>query len=528
MKKTVILILIASMFLFQACAGGQVKSGGSASTPSIQLALAGTYSNGQFDESAAEIVTYDPDSKRAFVVNAHKAVIDVFDLSNGEDPIFLKSIDCTPYGAGVNSVDFCNGVLAAAVEADPKQKPGQVVFFDYDGNFKAKYQVGALPDMVCFSPNGQFILTANEGEPNGDYSVDPEGSISIIDISFGLENAKVMTADFLGFNAKAVELRSAGVRISHPGSTVAQDVEPEYIAVSGDSQFAYVSLQENNALAVVAVPNGEVAAILPLKLKDWAGGGWTLDASDKDEKINMQTWPVFGCYMPDAIAAYEVGGKTYIITANEGDSREYDGYADEKRLAKARLDAKAFPNADELQDKKNLGRLKVIPDLCDVDNDGDFDRIVAFGARSFSIWDAKGKLVYDSGDEFEKILAGTVPEMFNASNDENAFDDRSDDKGAEPEAVAVGEISGQWFAFIGLERVGGIMVYNVTDPASPQFIQYFNNRNWGGDPKVGTAGDLGPEGFKFVPADKSPNGVPLLLVANEISGSTSVYEIIVK
>ena len=499
-----------------------------ASAQALTLKHAGRYTTNIFDESAAEIVVYDAASKRAFVVNGNDNAIDVLDVSAPESLKKITAIKLDDFGAGVNSVATHGGLVAAAVEADPKQSPGRIVVTDIDGNVKADFPAGALPDMVCFTPDGKYIVSANEGEPNKAYDNDPEGSITIVDISNGLDKAVAHQVSFSSLNDKTGELKAKGVRISGPKASVAQDLEPEYIAVSADSTKAFVTLQENNAIAVIDIPGARLDAIFPLGLKDWKANGWKMDPSNKDGGVNLQIWPVLGCYMPDSIAAYTAGdGQVYLITANEGDSREYGDYADEIRIAKAKLDTGKFPNAAELQDKKALGRLKVITDLSDTDGDGDLDRLVAFGARSFSIWSTKGELVFDSGDEFERIMAERFPENFNASNDGNDLDDRSDDKGPEPEGVAVGKVGGKIIAFIGLERMGGVMLYDVTDPKAPKFLDYVLERNFSGDPKAGSAGPLGPEGLYFVPAASSPDGkTPMLLVGSEVSGCTTIYQVV--
>ncbi|WP_272700792.1 choice-of-anchor I family protein [Desulfovibrio sp. Fe33] len=494
-----------------------------ASAHALELTPAGTYSSGIFNESAAEIVAFDPEGKQVYVVNAHKNVVDVLDVSDIAKPVKKTSFDFSRYGKGANSVAYHDGMIAVAVEADPKQAPGHVVVVDRMGRTLAAFRVGALPDMVTFSPNGKYILAACEGEPNDDYSNDPEGSVSVIDISAGLDKAVNHSVRFTAFNPVKEHLQAQGVRISHPGSTVAQDLEPEYIAVSPDSRLAFVTLQENNSVAVVDIAEARVTKILPLGLKDWSG--LVMDASDKDGAINLKHWPVYSAYMPDGVSAFAMDGRNYFITANEGDSREYGDYADEKRLGKADLDSKAFPDGEALKDKKALGRLKTIPDLSDTDGDGDYDRIVAFGGRSFSIWDENGGLVFDSGDMFERFLARDHAEWFNATNDENKFDDRSDDKGTEPESAEIGVIDGRTYVFVGLERMGGIMVFDITDPRKPAFVTYRLDRDFSGDPGKGTAGDLGPEGLLFVPASESPSGTPLLIVGNEVSGTTTIYTV---
>ncbi len=908
----------------------QTLSAQDAPAAPLHLTLLGTYETGINDEGAAEIVTYDPATQRAFVVNGSDATIDVLDISDPTTPTLLMQIDVSEYGAIANSVDVLDGVVAAAVENDDKQANGAIVFFTTDGEFIAQVEAGALPDMITFSPDGTKVLTANEGEPNGDYDNDPEGSVTIVDISGGVETVtqeNVTQVSLAIFNDATLD---ESVRIFGPDATVAQDLEPEYIAVSADSTTAWVTLQENNAIAVVDLQAGEVITIAGLGFKDWSrpqatadlyeftdlpvlattaagqeilkggfsglyfegvdeatgnykflthpdrgpnpdpvdvdddglgerpfalpdyqaqwqrfelnpesgeliwgdvtlltradgtpisglpnlageegfanadeepidlfgnkldfdpygadlegivmaddgtywmvdeyrpaiyhfaadgvlieryvpegsnneeaginvgveafpaiyaqrranrgfeavayddgilyafiqspiddpdtrndnnskkgnsvrilafdtattetvgeyvymieGGavdkigdavalsgteflvmerdsafgpdaqkyifhidlsnatnlqeidvpqglqlqseaglamagilpvkkslyvdlaavGYTtadkseglalidentlavlndndfgiattfstttglldtpesvtpivlgiihltpvgLDASDRDEAINIQPWPVYGMYQPDAIVAYEVDGETYLVTANEGDARDYDGYSEEKRVGDMVLDLTLFPNAAELQANENLGRLNSTTAGTDTNGDGLVDRILTYGARSFSIWNSSGELVWDSGSLIEAIIAEQYPDDFNTNGDNGSFDNRSDDKGAEPETVVIGLIDEVPYAFVGLERIGGVMLFDVSDPTAPVFIEYVNNRDFSVDTETASAGDIAPEGLKFVAGADSPTGNPLLLVANEVSGSTSVFEV---
>ena len=506
-------------------------------TPAYQLDPIGTYNSGIFDESAAEIVAYDAATQRAFVVNANDASVDVLDIREPTEPKKIASIDVTLAGPSLgnaNSVAVNSGLLAVAVESDPKQDDGLVAFYSTDSlALLGTVPAGALPDMLAFTPSGRYVVVANEGEPDDDYLVDPEGSITIIDLKKGVEKAKVKTAGFRKFNKNQQRLEKSGVRIFGPEATVAQDLEPEYIGISADGKVAYVALQENNALAIVDIAKAKVRKIVALGFKDHSVAGNELDASNRDDAINIQNWPVLGMYQPDAIATYAVKGRTYIVTANEGDSRDYDGFSEEVRIKDLEedegklLDPSVFPNAADLVLDENLGRLKVTTTLGDADNDGLIEELYAFGARSFSIWDGKGRLVWDSGSELEWITANLLGSDFNSTNDENdSFDNRSDDKGPEPEAVAIGEIDGHTYAFIGLERVGGIMMYDITDPRAPLFVTYANNRDFSvTDATTPAAGDLGPEGIQFISASESPNGQPLIIVGNEVSGTTTVFAI---
>ncbi|WP_319523796.1 choice-of-anchor I family protein [uncultured Desulfosarcina sp.] len=501
--------------------------------PKVALSVLGTYASGLFGESSAEIVAFDPATKRLFVSNAEQDTVDALNIADPANPAQVFTIDLSPYGGGVNSVAVNNGIVAVAVQAEVKQYPGTVVFFDTNGHFLNQVTVGALPDMLTFTPDGRKVLVANEGEPSSDYTIDPEGSVSIIDISRGIRRARVKTAGFEKFNKCKDKLVADGVRIFGPNATVAQDLEPEYIAVAEDSSQAWVTLQENNAVAVLNLRSGRITDVLPLGVKDHGMAGNGIDASNKDDAINIANYDnLFGMFLPDAIAAYGNKGGQYLVTANEGDAREYDAFVEEAEVGDLDLNPEAFPDADpdaeSIQHKTRLGKLKVTTTLGDLDGDGTYEELYAYGARSFSIFTPTKRglrLVFDSGDQLEQLTAAALPFDFNSTNDENdSFDDRSDNKGPEPEGLTLGEIDGRTYLFLGLERVGGIMVYDITDAQSPEFVQYINNRDFDAE-DIEDAGDLAPEGLVFIPACKSPTGDNLLAVANEVSGTTTVYKI---
>lgn len=497
-----------------------------AAAQSIQLNHIASFSNGVSGTNSAEIVAHDPASQRLFIANSIGAKIDIINFSNPAAALLISLIPVTSYG-NINSIAVKNSIVAAAIENVTPELPGKVVFFDINGTFISQVEVGAMPDMIVFNEAGTKVLTANEGQPNTSYTVDPEGSVSVIDISGGIGSitqANVTTAGFSSFNAQAATLKAAGVRIfGFNNPTVAQDMEPEYITLSADGLTAWVTCQENNAIAVVDVATGTVTAIRPLGTKDHSAFRNALDANDQSGVVEIANWPVKGLYMPDAIASYTVGGQTYLITSNEGDAREYNAYEEALRLSSPlyRLDSIVFPYADAL--KTNIGRLNVTTASGDTDGDGDYDEIHTFGARSISIWNAvTGALVWDSGDDMELITAKhpVFGAIFNASNTNNNFKNRSDDKGPEPEGVAVSEINGKIYAFVALERIGGCMVYDVTDPANPVFVDYKNTRS------VTTyGGDNGAEGIIYISAANSPTGVPIVVLANEVSSTLSFYAV---
>ncbi len=534
----------------------------------LKMSLIGRYSSGHFDRGASEIVAYHVGSKRIFVVNSEDKRVDILDagrltsheMTNPLSTTNLKKIgdidirmaDKHKKLGAANSLAIHNDLLAVAVEAadelgNKKQGRGIVAFFDIKQNphFIKSIEVGCLPDMVTFSPDGGKVLVANEGEPNNQYNVDPAGSLSLIEIRNG---RPVSPAIEMGFENSPMV---GDVRIYGPSKEIGPNLEPEYIAVSKDSQRAYVSLQENNALALVDLTVPVISRIVGLGVKDYGAAGNELDVSDKDDRIDLASYPgLCGLYQPDSIAVYSFHHQDYLVSANEGDARDYwfdaasrsqckqlgghefdeeNGclaYSEETRVAKLKLNS-GHPALKLARDKTSLGRLKTTTEGGDINGDGKKEKIYTYGGRSFSIWNQTGQLVFDSMADFEKITAGRLGENFNSNNTENGGESRSDDKGPEPEALAVGEVNGRMLAFIGLERTGGIMMYDITSPFAPQFLQYTNNRNFkiSIEDNLAQAGDLAPEGFHFVPAEKSPTAHALLIVGNEVSGSTSVYEV---
>ncbi|NVJ61162.1 MAG: alkaline phosphatase [Gammaproteobacteria bacterium] len=587
----------------------------------IQLSEIGRFAtdDNPFDESAAEIVAFDAASQRLFVVNANIGAVDVLSITNPEAPVkvaTLSASDNWPEAGEVNSVAVANGIVLLAVANDDDMANGRVQAFNAnDLTFRSQIEVGVLPDNIVFAPNGTTALTANEGEPNSDYSEDPEGTVSIIDASnpdvltaqlirfnefnvgavrnselpeglriFGNKNRSVKTvsaftdtdpavltlSDVTGIQAgqwftlsssegdpipyqvasisansitltdefdgdsEVAAATATGLTVYlHDGqSSVAEDLEPEYIAVSADGSKAWVTLQENNAVAVIDINAAAVDVIVNLGAKNHNLPGNGLDGSDRDQAINIQNYEIGGMYMPDSIASYHVAGQNFYVTANEGDAREYDAYVEEVSFKDVTFEAGIVSDITPFSDNNLIGRLKTSL-ANDTDGDGDLDLAQSYGARSFSIWDQNGRLVFDSGDDFEVKTAEILGLNFNNNNDDNEGDNRSDNKGPEPEALAVAEINGHHYAFIGLERTGGIIVYEVSNPGSPQFMQYINNRDYkfdfgliedGLEPAY-AAGDLGPEGMVFIPASISPNQQPLLVVANEVSGTTTIYQI---
>jgi len=502
----------------------------------VSLTPLGTHHTGQFDESAAEIVAFHAKSKRAFVVNAVSGRIDVLDAADPAKP--RKIGDIAADGGAVNSLSVRpDGLVVAAVEAPTKTDPGSLLFVDATTlDSLGTVQVGVQPDMVSISADGGRAVSANEAEPADDYAVDPEGSVSVVTLPSDVaapNQSDVRTATFHDWEADGPRTLPDDVRIFGPEVNaehpISANLEPEYVAIDGTT--AYVTLQENNAVAVVDTAAARVTDIWPLGFKDHSRPGQGMDASDRDDAIDIAPRPVLGVYQPDGIGAYTAGGQTYLVTADEGDAREWGDYAEGARVKDLGDDdlppvCEDSPAA-ELTGDADLGRLNITLENGLREDGSCYEQLYSFGGRSFSIWTADGELVFDSGDEFERVIADAAPEHFNSNHSESNFDGRSDDKGPEPENLTIGRVGERTYAFIGLERVGGVIVYDITDPQAPSFVSYANERDFDADPAevLRRAGDLGPEGLSFVGAEDSPTNEPMVIVGNEVSGTTTFFSV---
>ncbi|MBP9034483.1 MAG: choice-of-anchor I family protein [Pseudomonadales bacterium] len=500
----------------------------SASVNALTLEVLGSYDTGLADigdeRTAGEVVAVR--GERMYVANASDVSVDIVDIEDPASPRLVKRVDLSRHGAGINSIDVsAHNLVAVALEAEDKTEPGTIAFLTPAGKVIRTARVGALPDMVTFTPDGRRLLVANEGEPDcyGDGCTDPMGSVSVVTV---VPMRPVLPVATIGF--EGVEL-PAGVRVFGPGASAAQDLEPEYITVSADGRSAWVSLQENNAIAALDLDTNQVREVFALGYKDHGVAGAGLDASDREVSstqgtINIQPWArVKGMYQPDALASFTVDGETFVVSANEGDARDYDGFAEEERARDLRNlpgfeDIAAIPG---IGTNAELGRLTVTS-ARPFGADGN---VYVFGARSISIWHGtSGELVADSGDQLEQWTAQAYPAFFNSTNDEDNFDNRSDNKGPEPEGVAIGMIGANRYAFVGLERIGGVAVFDLNDVAAPEMAAYANNRDFVAGNKM-PAPDSGPEIVRFVPADSSPNGEPMVVVANEVSGTVTLWRV---
>lgn len=479
------------------------------------------------DGGVAEIVAYNADNGKAYVVNGADSLLNVFDVN--EDGTFgqvtsvnvaelMQAQDASfAYGDMTSvAVDTAHDRVAVALQDEDYTAAGRVAVLGYDNAIVAVYTTGVQPDMITFSADGRYILTADEGEPRSGYgagAVDPAGSVTVIDTQATQNAAKVVGFD--GFDAE--ELAAAGVVFNDPDKdgvplSASADLEPEYIAVNGNT--AYVALQEANAVAVLDIAQAAFTAVLPLGFKDYSLAQNAVDLDDSDGTYLPKTYEnTYGVYMPDGIAVYEKDGHVYILTANEGDAREW---GDEK-LGQEEFTDEAKRNITSADGAVTAEKVRVLDNAVKAGlGEGNY----LYGARSFSVFEVTAdgmRLVYDSANEFEAKTWEYLPGYYNVSNDDIEVESRTAKKGVEPEAVTLAQLGGRAYAFIALERVGGIMVYDVTDPAQASFVNYVNTRDFNGE----TTGDVAPEGLAVV-----QNGsAALLLAAFEVSGTVASYEL---
>lgn len=506
----------------------------------LNITHKGRYTSGaDFDKGGTEIVKYNPKNGYAYSVNGDKEALDIIDVKhpgkNGDihlvKRIYLQDNGIEAGDLTSVTVHPSGDYVAVSAPAEDKTKPGHVVFYGSNGDYINNVTVGSLPDMVTFSKDGKYLLVANEGEPSDDYTVNPPGSVSVIDVTGGPANVSANDVRTAMFTKEHQE----GIRALGPNAEDAYlNIEPEYIAVDSQSKYAYVTLQEVSAIAKVDISKGQIVQVKELPYKDHSLAQNAMDVSDEDGKSELRRVPVLGLLQPDGIDTYDYNGETYLLIANEGDSQDYEGYSEEKRVKKLKddiqLDARYYQGYTQAElddmvenglfDDEQLGRLKVTTSHAFKDANGKYNSLVSYGGRSFSILRASDlEMIYDSGNDIEQRVLDLLPERFNAnyeSADDIKVDDRSDDKGPEAENVVVGKVGSHSYAFVGLERVGGIMIYDITNPNEPYFVKYLYDP----DNK-----DISPEGITFESAEDSPNGKPMLIASFELSGTTSAWEL---
>lgn len=530
LKQTLLTLLVGLFLLAQISVVSAIDD-----AEGHELTHVGRYVTGfsSTDGGVAEIVAYNPNNQKFYLVNGIENKVDIVslkDLEAGDEPMELEletRIDVEDMIDGFDvgdltsvAVDMKNGRIAIAVQEDDYDKNGAILILDEDGNYLTHFACGVQPDMITFSPDGRYVLTADEGEPRegyGEDSVDPLGSVTVVDLDAEEPEAVVVT--FEAWDDKRDELVEQNVLVKKDLLPSA-DFEPEFIAVNPDATVAYVALQEANAIAVLDLESLEFTDIFALGFKDHREEGNELDVI-KDKDIKIENQDLLGVYMPDGIDLVEIDGDLYLLTANEGDATEW---GDDDNEYTNMTEIEIAGEEVEVMDKEKMDGFP------EVEDDVNF----ILGGRSFSMFQVTEEgldLVFDSGSDFERITAERYPDTFNASNKNNKLDSRSDAKGPEPEDVVTSVIADRVYAYIGLERISGLMVYDITNPEEASFVAYLNTRNFDIDfpedddelldPAIG---DVSAEGLAVVKAEDSPTGHTLILVANEVSGTVAVYQ----
>lgn len=520
MKKTKILTGLLTLSMISSTAMTTLNAQDNRSSfnnTMLEIANYNTNAGADGDGGVAEIVKYNKYNQTMYLVSGKTQSVHIVNLNNvnsnsnttleATKTVTLESIGINDAG-DITSVDVSpdGKEIAIAIQHKDYDKNGYIARFDANGQLISIHEAGIQPDMITYSPDGSLILTANEGEPRQGYeagTVDPKGSITALDTNTN----QSYDIDFTAFDS--AESRAALVAdnvIIKKDTAPSVDFEPEYITISNDSLTAYVTLQEANSIATIDLTTKQVTRVDSLGFKDYSSGDNKVDLYKKDDAINITNTDEFlGIYMPDGISSYEVDGKTYLLTANEGDSREWGDYI------------------NEVEEKYGESKSKIVTlNTDDYDGFDDLSKKYLFGGRSFSIIDASTMtMVSDSNGEFEEITAKLLPEYFNCSNDDISFEDRSGKKGPEPEDIKTMIIDGKVMAFIGLERIGGVMMYDVSDPTNPTYVDYLNLRDFSDD----ISGSVSPEGLCTVSAKDSPTNKPMLIIANEVSGDVNVVEV---
>ncbi len=529
-------VLIDSFTVSKNDDGGKKVTGYDNSDSTIKVTQIARYDSGMTnaDGGVMEIVDYNYKTGWAYSVNGQTGELvaiplktleqkESVDLLDGND-IDVKSLvedESFIYGdmTSVAVSPDCT-MIAVAIQAEKYNANGRVAVFKCNDDGTLKFiqtiETGVQPDMVTFTPDGSKILTANEGEPREGYtSEDPKGTITIIDVG----TKTPINIDFTSYDTaeERQSLVDKGIIIKK-NTNPSVDFEPEYIVCTNNK--AYVTIQESNAVAVIDINTNKVTGIHSLGFEDYSKV--SVDIDKKDEKYVPKTYESLrGIRMADAISVYTVNGIDYIITANEGDGREWGDYINEKEVNFK--DGETSPTGKITAENSGLTGKVVFFNTEDYDGlNSENDYI--FGGRSvtmFKVEDDSIEEVFTSGDDFENITAKYLPEYFNCSNDDITIDDRSGKKGPEAETVTTGKVGDKQYAFVTLERIGGVMIYDITDPANVKYVNYINSRDFSTDVSI----DDSPEGLKFVEASKSPTDKALLLTACEVGGTVAVYEL---
>lgn len=483
-----------------------------------------------FDQNKLSYHAYDASSERIFVASPGENKLYTFDISNTDKVFQDSTINLNIYQTEVSAIAARQGVVALTFINNLPQARGKLVLLDTAGQLINQFTVGAYPSFVRFSSDGRYLIVGNEGPPADDYSVDPMGSVSVLQILSAnpsvLTQNDVFTIGFKGLDSTDYHplLRIYG----NDGQQLpSQDIEPEDIALLPGSTKAVVSLQENNGIALIDFGSFSLDTVHGLGWQSHQDSSDGLDGSAQNQRINIRGYKnLFGLYQPKGLAALQQLGKNYILSANQGAYRAYSGYDETQLVKNTALNPSTIPDRSQYIEDSLIGSLRLTKTMGNARNVFIYDSMFTFGTRSWSVWDDSLNLVWDSGDDLAEWLAQAFPNQFNSlANSNQSYKQASPHFGPEAHLVTYGEVDGTPYAFVGLKQMGAVAIYDLSNIQSPQQVSLLLDRDFSLAASDPQSGDQGITDLSFVPANLSPNGLELLIASHGVSGSLSVYEL---
>lgn len=510
-------------------------------------------------------IAYNSDNQKVYQINSNDNELNIFPIASdgtfdteNQTIITFDSLftDFTCAGPTYVAIDTINDRIAVTLESgDTSAVNGRVCLLDYDGNLQYYYETGVQPNMAVFTADSKKLLITNEGEHKSTYTVtDPKGTVTIIDFSRNSDPTRITPTevDFSAFTADELiensillnKIKNTNVTEENPDTYIPvepqYDLEPESIAVNDAGTTAYVCLQEANAIATLDLTTNEFVDIRSLGFIDYSDETNAIDVV-LDKTYSPTTYQyTYGVPMPHSIELIEIEGTTYLLTANEGASRTYCYNTSTKfisNLTTATLtsnEPKVDANGDPVYDANGeevyptAASVQVLNNTYTagleegVEEDGSDTPHYIFGTRSFSIYEADSmSLLYDSANSLEAKTNELLPSNFNCTNNMMGKEKGATARGVEPKAVITSAINGRYFAFIALEAIGGVMVYEITDPSTPEYINYINTRDF----STSIKGDVSPGCIALADANSSKNELPTFFVGYDVTATLGSYTI---